>query len=130
MVQNRHTILQSRTSTAAHSPTSAPKQLEPLRIGLLDQFYLPLPWPALQRFLALDRIANVEVLLEPHEPLHPVARREPRSGPALMLEDSAANVVGETDIDRAALLAGSHVDVAGHAKRLTRGHPAGKRLNP
>src|SRR5690606_16711057 len=55
------------------SPSCSPKQLEPLGIRLLDQLDLPLPRPAFQRFFALDRVADVEMLLEPHEPLHPVA---------------------------------------------------------
>ena len=74
-----------------HRVTSPiPQELIPLRIGRLDQHDLPLPRPALQRFFPLNRIANVKVLFIPDESRHP-------------------------DLDRAALLAGEHIDKAGHA---------------
>ncbi len=65
----------NRDSTASRpSPPRPAKQLEPFQVGLLNQLDLPLSRPALQRLLALDGIADVEMLLIPDQPLHTVAR--------------------------------------------------------
>lgn len=100
------------------SPAKSAKQLVPFGIALLDQLDLPLTWPALQGFLTLDGVADVEVLLIPDEAMHAISRGEARALARLVFRQTTGEVIGHADIDRAALLAGGHVNVAGHGERL------------
>lgn len=54
------------------------------------------------------------MLLIPDEPLHPISSGEARTGTALVFRNAATEITGDADIDRAALLACRHVDIAGH----------------
>src|SRR4051794_9505777 len=58
------------------------------------------------------------MLLVPDQTLHAVAAGEARPLAGLMLRHTTAEIVGDADIDRAALLAGSHIGVAGHGRRI------------
>ncbi len=49
-------------------PARSDEEFVPARVGFLDQLDLPLPWPALERFFALDGVAHVEMFFVPDEP--------------------------------------------------------------
>src|SRR5690606_19270515 len=102
----------------------------PIRVRLFDQLDLPLPWPALQRLLSPDRVAHVEVLFVPDEPRDGVTRCEARPASCLVLGHAAGEVVRETNVDGATLLAGGHVDIAGHAPTVADARPSVIRPGP
>ena len=49
-------------------------QIDPVRIGALDQVDLPRPYIVLEGLLALDRLANIGEFLEPDEVCTPYLR--------------------------------------------------------
>lgn len=85
------------------------KQVLPLRIVLLNQIDLPLAFPAFHTFLSIDSIANIPVLLEIDQPVHPVFLGESFDGIGLVLMHPVQEVVGYADVQRAVLPAGQDI---------------------
>jgi len=99
----------------------ARREVEPLRILAFDQIDLPLPMPALQLLLPLDRLVHRAVQFKPHEPVHGIFRGEAWNAIATVLEEPGNQVRRNTDVQGAVLTAGEDID----ARLLHRGRACG-----
>ena len=87
-------------------------QVIPTGIAFADRSDLPRTWPVLDRVLALDRGADVLVVLEMNEPLQAIPLGEAIDGTRAMLEYPPDKIVGHPDIENAVGTIGQDVNIA------------------
>jgi hypothetical protein len=80
-------------------------QVLPIRIELLDRTNFPSAIPALNLFFARDRVANVVVLFEPHEPMHTVTFGESWNEIVLVLINASVEIARDSRVESAVALA-------------------------
>src|SRR5262245_49420772 len=80
----------------------------------MNEPHLPCARPVLDRFLALDRRADVIVGLVVHQHLEPVSFREPLDQPFAMLIRPLRKIAGDAGVERAVAPIGHDVDPAAH----------------
>ncbi len=102
-------------STGAMSRQSEQRGIviDPLWIIPLDRNYFPLPYPVLQRFLALDRLVDVSEGFVMHELGHTKAARECGAATLAMGRDASEESVRHPDVERAVLSARETIDPVG-----------------
>src|SRR5690348_7184983 len=83
----------------------------PIRVVLFNQSNLPSSFPFLQSLLPLDRILGIVELLEIDQPRDVVFLCEAFDQLRLVLRDAPDQIVGDTDVQRAADAASENVDV-------------------
>src|SRR5450631_4804098 len=86
----------------------------PLRIICFDQLNLPTPPPLLEFFLTGNRRNRIITDFEPNRPRDIVLGREARNGLCRVLVNSAYEIVGNADVNRAVLSARKDIDVVAH----------------
>src|SRR5882672_4102081 len=80
-------------------------EIDPTRVLLFDQAYLPVTPPLLELFLARDGADCIIVDFEPHQLVDAISRREAAGCLGAMLVCTAHDIVGHAEIQRAVLLA-------------------------
>src|SRR4051812_36266677 len=74
-------------------------EINPFRIGPLDQVELPFAAPLFELFLARDRAADVVATFKPDEQVNPISRCEPVGGVRLVLVHATNQIVGHADVE-------------------------------
>jgi hypothetical protein len=82
----------------------------PIWIVLLDELDLPRAIPFLQSLLAENCLLDVVELFEIYQSVNSILLREALDEPLSMLIDSSDQIVGHTDVKRAANPAGQDID--------------------
>jgi hypothetical protein len=102
-------------------------EIVPVWIVLFDKLDLPGAFPILQSLFAEDRLLDVIELFEVYQPMNPILLREALNDPLPMLTDSSDQIVGDSDVKRAADSAGQDTDpiaLVGTHPRLRRFAPS------
>ena len=86
-------------------------EIDPFRIGPLDQVDLPFAPPLLEFLLPRDRIEDVVVAFKPNKKMNPVSRGESADRVRLVLVRAADQIVGHPDIKSPMLSACEDVNV-------------------
>ena len=118
-----HAVTPESRHGTERSPANTTKQLEPFRVGLLDQFDLPLASPAFQSLLPCDRALCTVMSFVPDQAIDGISFGEPFSGFVAVLPYTTREIAGNADIQCAAGLAGQNVNEEmffAHAGNLTR----------
>jgi len=93
---------------------NAIEQIAPIRVRFLDQPDFPVTAPCLDVFLPRNRIDCIVVNLEPHEPIHAIARRKAGDDLLLVLIYPANEIIGDAEIECAVFSAREQINVERH----------------
>jgi len=85
-------------------------EIVPIRVGLLDQSDLPGSIPALETLFPANCSFNVHMRLEINKAMNCILLCETAHCLRTMFIDATHKIVGHTDIERAAELAGKNID--------------------
>src|SRR5262249_32738891 len=107
-------IHQSSQEAATSSLNDIIVKVPPLGIHLHDQVDLPLAWPVLDVFLALDCRLYRGMLLVIDQHLHAVPFGEAWCQSLAVFEDASDEVIGYADVKRSARSARQNVDPVAH----------------
>jgi hypothetical protein len=85
-------------------------EIIPVWIVLFDKLGLPGAFPVFQSLFTEDRLLNIIELFEIYQPMNSILLREALNEPLLMLINSSYEIVGDTDVKRAANSARQDID--------------------
>src|ERR1700730_14087868 len=74
-------------------------EIDPCRVGPLDQIDLPFATPLLELFLPRDRVEDVVVAFKPNKKMNPISRRESAPGLRLVLVHATDQIVGHPYVE-------------------------------
>src|ERR1700730_14828225 len=99
-------------------------EIDPCRVGPLDQIDLPFATPLLELFLPRNRVEDVVVAFKPNKKVNPVSRRESAGSVRLVLVHATDQIVGHPDVERPMFTACQDVDVVHDTTAWGYGFPA------
>ncbi len=83
-----------------------------LRVDGVDKAHLPAPSPMLDRFFALDRVANIVKVLEINQSFQPAAFGESLNNSLSMFKDASGQMTCDADVQDAVAMIGHEIDPA------------------